>query len=141
MNPIYIHIESGEVKNPASIRKAARNMKDGWYKWEPKKSNKRSTQQNRYWWGVVVPMVKDGLRAMGYDDVKTDEDSHEVLKALFLKKKISNGLEEIEITGSTTDLSKTDFMCLIDDVAKWCSEYLGFVLLMPNEHAQMFETN
>lgn len=133
MTPLFIHIENGEIKNPGTLRKWAREIKDGWYRSEPKRTGKRSNPQNRYYWGVMVPMVKHGLRNMGYDDVKTNEDAHEIIKALFLKKKISNGLEEIEITGSTTDLSKTDFMCLIDDVAKWCSEYLGFRLLLPNE--------
>ena len=99
-----------------------------------KKKTKRSTSQNRYWWGGVLPLVKQGLNDIGYHEVKTNEEAHEVIKALFLKKYIDNGTETaLEMSGSTTDLTTIEFNELIANVQQWAAEFLGIVIPDPNQ--------
>jgi len=115
------------------------SLPDGRYLMKIDSSKKRSNNQNRYWWGIVVPMVREGLRDMGYDDVKTNEDAHEILKHLFLKKKVessSNG-DIIEVTGNTSKLSTVEFNLLIDEVIKWAATYLNIQILFPNEQTSL----
>jgi hypothetical protein len=91
-----------------------------------KKSRKRSTQQLRYYWGVCVPIIRNRLRELGYDDVRTSEDAHEILKALFNKGTFidkSTG-ESINYGKTTTGMSTSDFMDYIAEIQKWAAESL-----------------
>jgi len=45
---------------------------------------KRSTQQNRYYWGVVVWMIWQGLKEAGWD--LSREETHEMLRVRFLSE-------------------------------------------------------
>lgn len=96
--------------------------------------------QNAFYWGCVLPIVKDGLCDVGYREVKTDQDAHEILKTLFLKKKIvnENSGEEIIIPGSTAKLTTLEFCSYIDEITQWASEYLSIVIPSPGEYMPMF---
>lgn len=128
----FAEILNGKFKNIIPIA-------DGRYYVTIKKKNNRSNQQNKYWWGGVLPLVKKGLVDAGYNEVKTNEDAHEVLKALFLKKHISNadGLA-LEISGSTTELSTIEFNELIANVQQWAAEFLNIVIPSPNEQVEIW---
>lgn len=139
MPEFFVHIKNEKISNPQVIRKAFQELQDGRYLVKIDKANKRSLPQNAYYHGVIVPLVKNGLKDIGYNEVRTNEDAHECLKYLFLKKQIPNENtgEVIEILGSTAKLTTTEFNLFIEQVAQWCSEYLGFVLPMPNEQMQI----
>ena len=141
MQEFIIHIEQGKLTNPKVFRKNIDELKDGAYLVQIKIRKQRSLNQNAYYWGVVVDMVKDGLVNIGYDEIREADQVHELLKSMFLKKQMVNHNtgEVIEIPGSTAGLSTIDFNSFIDDVAKWCSEYLGFALPMPNEQTSIFK--
>lgn len=109
----------------------------GNYKVTFEKSNKRSHQANAYYWAVVVPLVYDGLREAGFDSVRTLEDTHEVIKSLFLKvKQESNGME-IERIKSTTELNKESFGDYLDQISAWAYDYLGVNIPAPNEQLEI----
>ncbi|MBS1915702.1 MAG: hypothetical protein JST87_05455 [Bacteroidetes bacterium] len=97
-------------------------------------------QQNKYYWGCLLPMVQEGLNHAGYNEVKTPEDAHEVLKHLFLKKKIvnQNTDETIEIAGSTQKLTTVQFNEFVDEVIRWAAAYLSIAIPLPNESLVMF---
>ena len=128
----YVTIKDGKIDNPATVKKAF-NLSDGYYELEIKKKNKRSLQQNAYWWGVVVAMVHEGLRDMG-NDVSLQE-THEFLKMKFNTKSIVNTIvgEVSEIPKSTTGLSKVEFNELIERVQQFAAEYLNLNIPSPNE--------
>lgn len=133
-----VHIQDGAIVNKSVVRCAFAGLSNGRYLMELKKSNKRSLNQNAYYHGIVVPMVKDGLKDAGYNDVRTNEDAHEVIKYLFLKKKIANAHGEfVELIGSTARLSTTEFMDLIASVQAWASEYLSIEIPDPNTQLQL----
>ena len=45
-------------------------LEDGRYFVTIKKKNNRTNQQNKYWWSGVVPLVRQGLKDAGYNEVK-----------------------------------------------------------------------
>jgi hypothetical protein len=136
-----VHIKSGEITNDKAFDKTLSILSDGAYRFLIDRATKRSVQQNSYYWGVVVPKVRQGLRDAGYNEVKTAADAHDIIKHLFLKKEMRSEKNDdvITIAGSTSELTTVKFMELIEDVVKWAAEYLGVQILFPGEQAQIFE--
>ncbi len=65
---------------------------------------KRTTQQNRYYWGVYLPLISEKT---GEDDL---DRLHELFKGMFLTKTIAEVLgKKVRITKSTTDLTVSEF--------------------------------
>lgn len=134
-----LHIQNGELKNQSSFRKSIAGL-NGKYLQKITKANQRSLAQNAYYWKIIVPLVFDGLRNMGFDEVRYMDDAHEVLKSLFLKSQIVNhdtGELLVEKVGSTTKLSTVLFMDYIDSIIKWAAEYLNIQIPFPNEQMQI----
>lgn len=136
---IFVHITHNQITNKQVIRKAFEELKDGRYLVSIENGKNRTSPQNRYYWGCCLPLVKDGLQGIGYREVKTNEDAHEVLKYLFLKKVIPNEEtgEVIETLGTTTKLSTTEFNEYIDQIIQWAAEYLSIQIPLPNEQLQI----
>ena len=93
--------------------------------------SKRSTLQNALYW-VYVTILADEL---GY----TKQEMHDVIKYKFLKyEKVFEKTGEILMTfGSTTQLSRSDFADLIDELQRWAAESLGVVLPEPGKQIEM----
>lgn len=141
MAELRITIANRTITNIKEFREMFAHLKDGSYLVIVKDNRKRSIPQNSYYWGVVVPMVRSGLYEQGYDDVRTNDDAHDVLKSLFLKKRLVNRVsgDEIPIDGSTTKLSISEFNDYIEEVARWASQYLQIVIPSPNEQFVLWE--
>jgi hypothetical protein len=139
MNETALHIKNGQIINKAAIKELFASLLDGVYVLKCDAFKKRSNQQNRYYHGCCLPLVKEGLQNIGYREVRTNEDAHEVLKYLFLKKLIPNEEtgEVIEILGTTTKLSTTEFNEYIERIIQWASEYLNIQIPLPNEQLEM----
>lgn len=138
MTEFFLHIKDGQIANKRTVASQFA-LPDGTYLITIKSKKQRSVQQNRFWWGALLPLVKIGLNDAGYSEVKTNEDAHEVIKAIFLKKHISNsdGLA-LEMAGSTAELTTIEFNELIDNVQKWAAEFLNIQIPSPNEQVVMF---
>ena len=92
-----------------------------------KRRSKRSTKQNAFWWGVVIPILAEHT---GY----THDEMHEALKAKFLgREDLERGLIRI---GSTAKLSTAEFVELTDRVMLWAAEELGVVIPQPEPDAR-----
>lgn len=101
------------------------------------KLNKRSNPQNRYYWGVVVYLIRERLNELGYvrEDLRegelpatlTREDVHLYLKENFSRKDIVNP-DTGEVLGttsvSTTELSTDEFARYVETIITWCSTHL-----------------
>jgi hypothetical protein len=103
------------------------------------RKRRRSGVQNAYYWGVVVPMVRDGLMEMG-NDVSVEE-THEFLKCNFNYTEVVNedSGEVLRVPRSTTNLDTKEFGEFVEMVSRWASEWLGIVIPAPNEQVRMFE--
>lgn len=89
-----------------------------------KRRSQRSTEQNSYWWAVVIPLLSEHC---GY----THDEMHEALKAKFLSQEdLTRGLVKI---GSTAKLEPGPFAELVDKVILWAAEDLGVVIPLPDK--------
>jgi len=104
-----------------------------------KKKKKRSSPQNRYYHGCVIPSIKHAMEAKGFF-IPSNETVHELMKVKFLKGEIVNVAsgEIIETIGSTTKLNTLDFENYLEQVRSWAASYLDCVVPLPNESAEIF---
>lgn len=98
--------------------------------------SRRSLPQNNYYWSCIVEEVRLGLLQLGHQ--MTKEETHEFLKMKFNTVSIANDHgEELQVPGTTTTMTKTEFGEYIDRIAQWCAEYLGIVLPQPGEKLEL----
>jgi hypothetical protein len=90
-----------------------------------KRGRKRSNQQNRYYHGVVIPIIKNALKDLGND--LSNEDIHEFLKHKFNPKEIilNDTGETFDYGASTTEMNTIDFMVYIDKIQKFSASILN----------------
>jgi hypothetical protein len=86
-----------------------------------------SSKIRKYYFSVVVGLVKDGLFDIGYYEIKTTQDAHCFIKKLFIPKK----KEEPE--PSTKDFTNKDWIKLVAEVQQWAAEFLSIVIPDPNQ--------
>lgn len=141
MKEIVLNISNRRIINLQDFKQLLNELKDGKHHITIKDMRKRSLPQNAYYWGVVVPMVKKGLYEAGYDEVQSNDDAHEVIKHIHLRKRIVSKQtgDVIDIAGSTAKLSIPEFNNFIEDVCRWSAEFLGVVIPSPNQELVMFE--
>jgi len=134
-----IHTEGGHIENQTSFTKFIRNLKDGKWMLEASPYNRRSIPQNRYLHGILIPEFRLGLNDVGYDEVKDDAQAKEIMKAMFLKRRIINKEtgEVLEYTQHTSDLTKEEMNILFDEVIKFSAEHLNRQIMYPNEQSMM----
>jgi hypothetical protein len=130
-----------EVKN-GSLTRNRNLIKDAIATFENKQivikiekfKKKRSTQQNRFYYGVIIPIVQNCLKEAGH--VMTNESTHDLIKLKFLKETLfvneTTG-EVIERIKSTTELSTSQFMDLLAEINNFTFEYFGVSLPSPND--------
>ena len=139
---VFVTKSDGEIVNKKAVRVAWDSTPpNGKFLMKIEDKNKRSLSQNSYYWACVVPMVYAALRNEGYDDVKTEEDAHEIMKELFLKQQIASkkkGGEVLEFSRSTTDLNKEQFSEYLESIWRWAAEFLNTVIPNPGQSVDMF---
>lgn len=86
---------------------------------------KRTSPQNRYYHGVVVKLVRQGLLDLGHE--LNDEDTHEFLKSKFNPKTIvfEETGEVSHYGGTTTELNTVDMNIYIEKIQRFAAEYLN----------------
>ena len=98
---------------------------------KPKK--KRSNNQNSYYWGIVIVLIKSALKDTG-NNLNTN-DVHDLLRLKFLKETISikeETGEVIERVRSTTELTTSQFMDYIAEIQQFAAEYFDVIIPDPN---------
>jgi hypothetical protein len=96
------------------------------------KRKDRSTPQNAYYWGVVVPIVMDAINKYGneYDAM----DTHEFLKGRFNTKAVDvNEGYSLQIPQSTASLDTKEFGSYVGQIQQFASMVLGVYVPSPNE--------
>jgi len=129
-NWAILHIRNGEIQNKSQVKKLFDQLHDGKWLIEIGQANKRSDQQNRYYWAVVVPMVQHGIMDLGTE--LTKEETHDFLKARFNYSEIASTEGELmQVPRSTTILNKEAFSHYILKIQIFASEFLGIVIPDP----------
>jgi hypothetical protein len=86
----------------------------------------RSNQENRYYRGVVVPMISEHT---GY----TPEEVHEFLKLKFLSKIIVLAGKDERIPRSSTELSTIEWEKWMTEIREWAAQELSLVIPEPKQ--------
>ncbi len=97
-----------------------------------KAKKKRSNQQNRYWWGVCIPYLKNGFKDLGYR--LDSEETHDFVKHKFCRSEIisvETG-EILETVKGTSKMSTTEFMDLIADIQEWAAIFMNVEIPDPD---------
>ena len=99
-----------------------------------KRRKKRSNPQNSYYFGVVIPLMKQGFYNSLGEHVGTDE-IHTFLKNRFLFKEIvnENNAEIIKMPQSTTELTTIQFEEYLDKIREFGLEFLNITIPLPNQ--------
>jgi len=101
-----------------------------------KKRKTRSYQQNRYYWGVLIPCIQNGLfETQG--EWLTKDATHEFLKSNFNYKELvsDNTGEVIKLPISTTETTTLEFEEYQDKCRIFADEFLNIIIPLPNEQA------
>lgn len=132
MTETIIYKNDCKITNQPALDKFLRELPDGPTHLRATDRRKRTLEQNAYFHGIVLALVRDGLINAGYD-ISTTDEAKQVVKALFAKKIVSDGVTEIEIHQDTSEMTKDEFSAFIDNIQKWASEYLGVYIPSANE--------
>lgn len=100
-----------------------------------RKRSRRSNPQNRYFHGVAIPIVKQRLLELGFDEAHSNEWVKDFIKFNCLKVEVTNpGTGEImETLGKTSGLNKSEFADMVERLERFCAEKLDIQLPMPGE--------
>lgn len=99
-----------------------------------KAKKKRSLNQNRYYFGVVLPILLFNFREMGFNELQNVEQVHDIVKVKFLTETMANENGEfLQRIKSTTELSTSQFMDFIAEIQQWASEQFNITIPDPNQ--------
>lgn len=102
--------------------------------------NKRTNPQNKWYWGLAVPMVQHRLSELG--ELMSKESTHNLLKVAVMKIDPSLIMDEVIIEStaevlermrSTSELSTTEFMAFKNHVQQWAIETLDIDIPDPDQ--------
>ena len=99
----------------------------------------RSSQQNRFYWGVVVVVMRQAFKDIGY--LLNTEETHTILKDKFMPYTdicTPDGEMISKKYKSTTELTKTEFGEYIDKISQFAAEYLNVNIPQPNEQTALW---
>jgi hypothetical protein len=115
------------------FRQELMQMKDGEYWLVLKRKGKRSSQQNRYMWGVVISMITSHLIHLGND--VNDEVVHEWLKLKFNPQYLygENGEVLDTLPGSTADMNLEQMIAYLDKIIAWAWHQFKLHIPPPDE--------
>jgi hypothetical protein len=84
---------------------------------------RRSNQESRYYFGVVVPLIAE---ACGY----TEQEAHRALGLKFFVIYKDNALPTVQ---STADMTTVEFEDRMRQIRQWADQFLEVYIPVPNE--------
>jgi hypothetical protein len=141
-------VKDGNISLPKRLRQEVTKVFDG-HSIEvtfKRKRKRRSIEQNRYYWGVVIPCIIEAMIDMGNDALQIGNSEHAELVHEFLKAKILDNGEEViladgvveKLPASTRKTTTTEFAEYTDKVIRWAAEMLNIAIPEPNEQSEIF---
>jgi len=134
------YTKDGQVffRNQKNISKEI--LESGWKEFDvviQKKRKNRSLEQSKYYWGVVVALIRERFIQLGNDVSK--EETHDYLKQEFNYKEFVNEKtsEVIRIPMSTANLTTSEFMDYIARIQKFAAEILDVYIPEPNTQLEI----
>lgn len=106
-------------------------------------TKKRSSDQNRYYWGVILPMLagafQDAGNAISPNNPDDLQNLHDFLKQRYLPPRIlaDRRGEGHELPPSTAALSTTEFAEYTEQVRQFAIEYFSLNIPDPGEQSTL----
>ena len=122
-------VEGGEIKHfePSKFKQLLLDLEGFVIQLQIGKNVKdRSSNQNKYYWGVVIKII---AKETGQDE----ETIHETMKMLFLQDHIILNGEEVVTLKSTAKLTTIEMEDYMAKIRTWCSKKLNLYVPTPNE--------
>jgi hypothetical protein len=138
----YGYIEKGtlHLENRRRFEQEIKSAKDMDVTIIIKKRGKRSSQANRYYWGVLIEEIRQDIKRRG-ERVEADT-IHEFLKEKFSPNKTKIEIEAtgelLELPGSTTTMNVSEFSEYLERIIEWCATTLELVIPPPNTQTSLF---
>jgi hypothetical protein len=125
MKQLKVLKHKGKIQNPADIRRFFDNLPDG-ETYIEKRENDVTTEQHRYYRGVIVKQIMLDLRDKGY--YEDPESVHRFLADMFLRdsKEVMGKL--IFYTKSTADLKTKEMNEYCEHCKRWAAQKLGLYI-------------
>jgi hypothetical protein len=139
----YSTVEQGKLKrNRGLVAEAIQSFEGKTIEITIRKArNKRSNNQNRYLWGCVYPILRQGFKDLG--TLMTLEQVHSFMKDYFIQHQpesiiirevhIPNSDTTVKTIKSTTELTPTEFNEYKNELQHFGVEMLGVDIPDPNE--------
>ena len=132
---LYGQIVSGklEIYNRAEMAQGVKEFPDCDVQITIKKRGKRSLPANKYYWGCIIPEIRNNFKERGIR--MSVQDIHEFLKLHFNKQYLlGEGGEMLgEYAGATSEMNQDEFSFYIESIKEWCSEKLGLYIPEPSK--------
>lgn len=100
----------------------------------------RSNNQNAYFWGVVVPLVQQGLIDATAEVRDAQSIYQQILLPMFAPTRDITNRDTGEVISermTSSELSTVEFMEFIQEIQKWAAEFLGITIPDPNEKLEI----
>ena len=104
----------------------------------------RSTRQNRYYWGVVLPLILEGFIDAGNDLQTGNADHLDMIHQEMKRLHLDNGLDVVDAQGevhrlppSTRRCDVAEFMDYTDRVIRWAQDCLNVTIPEPGEQCSL----
>lgn len=138
---------TGKIGTDRKLVMANRELLNEWINKHPDKHiqleikvlrGKRSSPQNRYYWGCIVNVFFEIFRNAGLE-VEDEMDVHEILKSRFNTQKIVNEEtgEFFEVPKSTTLNNTFEQEEYHEKCRKWAAEFWNVTIALPNEQMDL----
>jgi len=126
----YIRIRDGSIliDKKEKFFDAIRGLRNGLYTLKAEKVyDNRSSKQNRYYWGVVLPAYVEGIKTE-WGEIISQEEAHESLKQQFnFEEKMNENGKSVRIVRSTKGLGTKAFAEYVEHCRNFISEYFNIV--------------
>lgn len=102
-----------------------------------RKRKKRSNPQNRYYWGVVMPILQSGLKEATGEVRDINSIHYQIVLPLFSPKREIINKETGEVVSeskSSSEMTTSEFSEFVMEIQKWGSEFLSVDIPSPNEN-------
>jgi hypothetical protein len=97
-----------------------------------KHENRRSEQQNRWWFGIAIPLIAHEL---GYDKHEHDAVHHALIAKCFGTTYDSKMKQEVPNVRSSSRLTTAQFSELMEWAVRWAMVEHGITVPLPGESA------
>ncbi|WP_394749562.1 hypothetical protein [Spongiimicrobium salis] len=107
-----------------------------------RKKKSRSNPQNRFYWGVVIPIIQQGLKDCTGEVRDSNSIHYQILLPLFsCSREITNTQTGEIVTEKMTssEMTTTQFAEYILEIQKWAAEFLGIEVPDPNQELTLIE--